>query len=91
MPSVSVEQGGPMRRFSVLTVLGVLMTASGAIGMAMGTASSPDTGAEDSVPGEFGYPEVSLLVDVAIQQVLVNAEDFDPLSEPRDAVLQAQL
>ena len=75
-----------MRRFSGLTVLGVLMTTSGVIGMAMGTASSPDTAAEDPVLGDFGYPEASLLVDVAIQQLLANPEDSDPLSEQRDAI-----
>jgi len=80
-----------MRRFNALTVLGVLMFTSGTIGMAVGTASSPDTGAESSAHGDSGYPEVSLIVDIAIEQVLANAEDRDPLSEQRDAVLQADL
>ena len=80
-----------MRRFSVLTVLGVLMTTAGTIGMTIGTASSSDTVAEASILDGPGYPEVGVLVDVAFQQVLVKAEDCDRASEQREAVLQADL
>ena len=80
-----------MRRFIGLTLLGVLMTVAGTIGMAMGTTSSPHTVVGAAGHGEAGYPEVSRLVDTAIDQVLVSAEDINPLSEQRDAGLQAQL
>jgi len=77
-----------VRRFNGLTLLGALMTVAGTIGMAMGTTSTV-VGAAGH--GEAGYPEVSRLVDIAIDQVLVSAEYINPLSEQRDAGLQAKL
>jgi hypothetical protein len=80
-----------MRRFVGLMALGVSLTASGTIGMAMGTTSSPPTEARADGHGETGYLEVSRLVDMAIDQLLVSTDDTNPLSEQREAVLQAQL
>ena len=80
-----------MRRFVGLMLLGVAMTVSGTIGMAMGTTNSPETVAAVAGHGEAGYPEASRVVDIAIDQLLVNAEDNIPRSEQGEDVLQAQI
>jgi hypothetical protein len=71
--------------------LGAAMTVSGMIGMAVGTTNSLETVAAAAGDIEAGYPGVSRVVDIAIDQLLVNAEDFNPLSRQGEVVLRAQL
>lgn len=80
-----------MRRFVGLMSLGVAMTVSGTIGMGMGTTNSPETVAAAAGDIEAGYPGVSRVVDIAIDQLLVNAEDINPVTKRGEDVLQAQL
>jgi len=80
-----------MRRFVGLMSLGAAMTVSGMIGMAVGTTNSLETVAAAAGDIEAGYPGVSRVVDIAIDQLLVNAEDFNPLSRQGEVVLRAQL
>jgi hypothetical protein len=57
----------------------------------LGTTNSLETVAAAAGDIEAGYPGVSRVVDIAIDQLLVNAEDFNPLSRQGEVVLRAQL